>query len=224
MFNVKEISPKYPRIPHASSESMMTHDDIKWREEIQFPLTCWVQEKIDGANMGASWNMEDDVPILRNREHILKKGYQKKNTPAKIQFRSAWNWLHKNHKDLKKVIKRHGELTIYGEWMYFQHSINYDRLPDWFIAYDVYSPYDGFLHPEKFIEIMEETKISYIRPYKKIFNSIEEIIQESELDSDYRSGIREGIVIKSPIIVKMVNSQFVRRSDFNDNIIKNSIG
>ena len=224
MFKLKEISPDYPRIPHASVLSNMTHDDIQFDGEVVFPIECWVQEKIDGSNMGFSWS--GDAPVVRNRSHILKKGFIKTNTPAKKQFRSSWNWAHKHEKDIKKVFDLYqGEVTIYGEWMYYQHSLNYNRIPDWFIAYDIYSPYERkFLHPEDFEDLISQTKISYIKPYKIIFNSIQDIINESKKDSDYRDGSREGIVIKSPFMVKMVNSDFKRRDDFNtSDIIKNTI-
>ena len=96
------LSPDYPRIPHFNKEiSKMTHDDITLDSPVNFPLTCWVQEKIDGSNMGISWL--DDGPILRNREHILNKGYSKIRTPAKAQFKSAWNYVHKHENDIKNI-------------------------------------------------------------------------------------------------------------------------
>jgi len=121
MYKQKEISPDYPRIPHASTLSKMTHDDIQFSGDLKFPMECWVQEKIDGSNMGVSWS---EGAIVRNRNHILKKGFLKQNTPAKKQFRSSWNWIHKHEKDIKKIFKLYqGEVTIYGEWMYYKHSM-----------------------------------------------------------------------------------------------------
>ena len=32
-----------------------------------------------------------------------------------------------------------GAVTVYGEWMWAQHGMYYDLLPDWFIAYDVFN-------------------------------------------------------------------------------------
>lgn len=61
--NLKNIAPDYPRIPHLSkSISNMTHDDIELDHNITFPFTAWVQEKVDGANMGISWT---SGPVLR---------------------------------------------------------------------------------------------------------------------------------------------------------------
>ena len=225
----RTISPEYQRIQHFNKEiSNMSHDDIELKSPISFPLECFVQEKVDGANMGVSWS---DGPILRNRKHILKKGYIKTDTPAKIQFRSAWNWLHKHENDIKKVMKWcHSPITIYGEWMFAKHSIFYDKLPDLFLAYDIWCVDDqNFLSPDVVSEILDRTSIQYIKSEKLTLNSIQDIIQLSEKESDYRNGIREGIVIKTKDgrwvddCFKVVNRYFERRSDFNEELIKNKL-
>lgn len=227
--NKRSIAPDYHRIPHLNKEiSNMTHDDIQLDSDIVYPFDCFVQEKVDGANMGVSWN---DGPILRNKEHILSKGYSKIRTPAKQQFTSAWNWIHKHENDIKEVATLwESPVTIFGEWLFAKHSIYYDRLPDVFIAYDIWSVDDRkFLSPELVKKLLEQTDIKYIRPDKMIFNSISEIVKESQRPSDYRNGIVEGIVIKTSKgyfcedVFKVVNRHFVRRMDFNDELIKNKL-
>ena len=225
----RNIAPDYWRIPHFNKEiSNMTHDDIELESPIDFPLECFVQEKVDGANMGISWK---DGPILRNRNHILKKGYIDKDTPAKLQFRPAWNWLHKHEDDIKFISELcYSPITIYGEWMFAKHSIYYDKLPDLFLAYDIWSVEDReFLSPDVVSELLDKTSISYIRSKKMILNSIKEVIFLSEFESEYRDGVREGIVIKTSNgrfvdrCFKVVNNQFERRQDFNEILIKNKI-
>ena len=224
------VSPEYQRIPHLNKEiSNMTHDDIQLESPITYPITCWVQEKIDGANLGVSWL--NDGPIVRNREHILNKGYSKIKTPAKKQFTSTWNWVHKHEKDIKKVERIwEAPITIYGEWMFAEHSLNYDKLPDLFIAYDIWSVEDErFLSPDLMESLLIQTDIKYITPEKKTFNSIDEIVKESKKESEYRSGVVEGIVIKTneglfcKDVFKVVNNLFTRRMDFNDELRKNKL-
>jgi atypical dual specificity phosphatase len=226
--NLRNLSPDYPRIPHLSKDiSNMTHDDIQLETNIQFPLTAWVQEKLDGANMGISWI---SGPVLRNRNHILKKGYIEKETPAKLQFRPAWNWLHAHDKEIRQISNEcMSPITIYGEWCYAKHSIEYNKLPDLFMAYDIYSLEDReFLSPDVVERLLSKTTIKYIKPHKVIFNNINEIVQYSEMNSDYKDGIREGIVLKISNdrfvtkSFKVVNKYFMRRENFNDvDIIKN---
>lgn len=227
--NLYNLAPEYPRIPHLDKKiSNMTHDDIQLESKIQFPLTGWVQEKLDGANLGVSWT---SGPVIRNRNNILKKGYIKKETPAKLQFRSSWNWLHAHNKDIQKISKSlMTPVTIYGEWMFASHSIFYDNLPDFFLAYDIYlSEYDEWLSPDKFESEMSQTDIRFIKPTKMTFNNISDVVRVSELPSEYRNGIREGIVIKlsdgGKIIqsFKIVNKFFERREDFNKELIKNKV-
>jgi hypothetical protein len=225
-----KFAPEFHRIPHFNKEiSQMTHDDICPDFGIPLPLDCFFQEKIDGANMGVSFS---DGPILRNREHILKKGYSKIKTNAKKQFTSAWNWLHEHEKDIKFIEKSwQSPITIFGEWMIYQHSINYDRLPDTFIAYDIWSVEDNkYLAPHIVEELLVQTNICFIKPHKVILNSVKEIIEYSELESEYRKGVREGIVIKTfnddflQDSYKVVNKFFKRRDDFNESpAIKNKI-
>jgi atypical dual specificity phosphatase len=226
---LKNIAPDYPRIPHLDkSISNMTHDDIQLESKVQFPITCWVQEKVDGANCGVSWT---SGPVLRNRNNILKKGYIDKETPAKLQFRSAWNWLHDHGADIRKISNEcMSPVTIYGEWLVAQHSMNYDKLPDWFLAYDIYSVEDvKFLAPSIVEDLLSKTDIKWIKSHKVTFNNINEIVQWSEKPSDYRNGVREGIVIKlddGKFVTesfKVVNRHFVRREDFNEELIKNKI-
>jgi hypothetical protein len=208
----------------------MTHDDIEMESNTIFPMTAWVQEKLDGANMGVSWI---SGPIIRNRNNILKKGYIKKETPSKIQFRSAWNWIHEHGEDIRKISKSlMTPVTIYGEWLFATHSIYYDRLPDLFMAYDIYLPEDDkFLSPEYFKKEISNTNIKFIDTTKIIINDINDIVTLSEMKSKYRNGIAEGIVIKqedsNPMYLKssfkVVNKFFIRRENFNEELLKNKI-
>ena len=114
--------------------------------------------------------------------------------------------------------------------MFAKHSIYYDKLPDLFLAYDIWSVEDReFLSPDVVSELLDKTSISYIRSKKMILNSIKEVIFLSEFESEYRDGVREGIVIKTSNgrfvdrCFKVVNNQFERRQDFNEILIKNKI-
>lgn len=227
--NLYSLVPEYPRIPHLDKNiSNMTHDDIVLSNGIDFPFEGFVQEKLDGANLAVSWT---SGPVVRNRNNILKKGYIKKETPSKLQFRSVWNWIHEHNKDIQKVSRSMmTPVSIFGEWMYAKHSIFYDKLPDLFIAYDIYLPeYDEWVSPEVLVRELSQTDIRFIPPKKVVFNSVEDVIREAEGTSRYRSGVREGIVIKmveNDKIVKsfkVVNRFFERREDFNLELIRNVV-
>ena len=114
--------------------------------------------------------------------------------------------------------------------MWAKHSIEYNKLPDWFIAYDIWSVNDEkFLSPIMVDQILSQTSIKYIKPIETTINSVQDIISLSEMESSYRDGIVEGIVIKTSNgdflnqSWKVVNNKFERREDFNSCLIKNSL-
>ena len=140
----KEILPSFPKTPHLPHkpntdklDKVATADEaaIIWTK----PLN--IEEKIDGSSCGmTSYNGE---PLIRNRDHILRKGYYKGDSAAKMQFASVWNWWYDN-KEKFVALADSGPYSIFGEWMIAQHGIHYTRLPDWFIAYDIYDWAQGF--------------------------------------------------------------------------------
>lgn len=69
--------PEFPKTRHLHQvdDSILLSDNL------------FIEEKVDGANCGMA--LIDGHPVIRNRTHVLNKGYVKKNTPAKIQFRPA---------------------------------------------------------------------------------------------------------------------------------------
>jgi hypothetical protein len=153
--NEKRLLPSYPKTQHLPWKPNTTRDDAVALEDeanVIFQNPVIVEEKIDGASVGIHFTTEN--PIVRNRDHILNKGYVKKNTTAKLQFRPLWNWVYE-HKDLFKRLIEHGVYSVYGEWMLAQHGIRYDRLPSWFIAYDLYDCEKfKFLGPSKSRELL----------------------------------------------------------------------
>jgi ATP-dependent RNA circularization protein (DNA/RNA ligase family) len=103
--------------------------------QIVFEQKVYVQEKVDGANCGMT--IFEDHPLIRGRQKFIKKGYAPKTTASR-QFASVFNWWHANKKKFEHLAREAGPVSIYGEWMKAQHGMKYDRLPDWFIAYDLY--------------------------------------------------------------------------------------
>lgn len=133
----KDVLPEYPSTRHLPWKPNSKGDKIASESECQIIFTgdfTSIQEKIDGANCGMCFF--DGHPVVRNRTKILRKGQELKN-PSLKQFSSSWNWMHEN-KEKFKILADFGPYSIYGEWMIQQHGMEYDLLPDWFIAYDLF--------------------------------------------------------------------------------------
>ena len=86
-----------------------------------------VEEKVDGANLGISINAQWR---LRVQNRSTRSSTHK-------QFSTLDAWLEAHSSALFQVMEpeRH---VLFGEWLYAKHSIHYTRLPDYFLAFDLY--------------------------------------------------------------------------------------
>lgn len=150
MKELQRILPEFPRTPHLPFEPNLGAGDIVASDDEARSIFAWerkadgvkgvygartsIEEKIDGASCGMT--LFEGHPVIRNRDHILRKGYIK-DTSAKKQFVPAWGWFY-DHMDSFESLLAHGEYSVYGEWMVAAHGIHYTRLPSLFIAYDIY--------------------------------------------------------------------------------------
>jgi RNA ligase len=123
---------KFPHTPHLEwlGEGKPRDDKVLSAHEAQDFLRgpAVVEEKVDGANIGIGFDSSGS-PIVRNRGTILKTG-------AHPQFQPLWWWLAEHRADLASALSE--RLVLFGEWCFAVHSIRYDSLPDWFLAFDVY--------------------------------------------------------------------------------------
>ena len=123
---------KFPRTPHVvwlcekSPRDDKVLDTLEAEEFLRRPVV--VEEKVDGANIGITFDA-NGTPIVWNRGTLLKGG-------AQPQFEPLWNWLGTHRQKLASSLEE--RLILFGEWCFAVHSVQYDHLPDWFLAFDVY--------------------------------------------------------------------------------------
>lgn len=194
----KDVLPEYPATRHLPWKPNNKGDKVATLQEAAVIFdgerTC-VQEKIDGANCGMAYL--NGHPVVRNRTKILRKGQEMKN-PSQAQFASAWNWMHQN-KSMFDVLDEHGPYSVYGEWMIQQHGMEYDALPEWFIAFDVYDwEKDHYIDPKKADNILRECGFSVIPTllYGKLdsYETLEEFANGPSIFT--LDAKREGIIVK----------------------------
>jgi len=129
---VKEGFVKFPRTPHLIwlGETPPRNDKLldaaAAKELLRHPLS--VEEKMDGANLGLSLATDRRVRA-QSRGAYLKVG-------TAGQWEPLWRWLAARHRTLAGALGP--SLIACGEWCYARHSTYYDRLPDWFLLFDVY--------------------------------------------------------------------------------------
>jgi ATP-dependent RNA circularization protein (DNA/RNA ligase family) len=85
-----------------------------------------IEEKVDGANTG----------IIRIKDHYrLQKRGSLVDTSEHEQFNRFKSWASDNY---DKIMQIPIDTIIYGEFMYAQHNIFYDQLPDWFLVFEIW--------------------------------------------------------------------------------------
>jgi ATP-dependent RNA circularization protein (DNA/RNA ligase family) len=86
-----------------------------------------IEEKMDGANAG----------IIRHKKgfHLQKKGSLVGQSEHE-QFQFFWNWAYQWRYD--NIMSLPEGYIVYGELLFAVHTIYYDRLPDYFLVFDVW--------------------------------------------------------------------------------------
>jgi ATP-dependent RNA circularization protein (DNA/RNA ligase family) len=92
-----------------------------------------VEEKLDGANLGISLTEDGDLSFQNRGQYLA--------APFTGQFSRLTGWAMEHKSSLMEVLTP--EIILFGEWLTARHSIGYDRLPDWFVAFDVYDFVEG---------------------------------------------------------------------------------
>ncbi len=127
---------KFPRTPHLAilDDSVVRGDKVMSEFErgefLKHELV--VEEKVDGANLGISFDESGNI-LAQNRGGYLQ-------FPYLGQWKKLSSWLSpKTDKLFEQLTDRY---IIFGEWCYAQHSVIYDRLPDWFSGFDIFDMKD----------------------------------------------------------------------------------
>jgi hypothetical protein len=176
---------KYPRTRHVRGSKFQHGDDDL--EAVPFSELegkhLVIEEKVDGANCGVSF--EDGELKLQSRGHFLRGG------PREKQFELLKQWAATHEMALYDLL---GErYVVFAEWMFACHTIWYDRLPHYFMEFDVYDKETGkFLstparstllcHDKANVEIVPVRVLA--SGYVKGVNELREMIGPSAFISD----------------------------------------
>lgn len=205
---------KYPSTPHlAILRGATVRDDkvLSPRDQSEFlSHDVFVEEKIDGANLGISFDHEGTVQA-QNRGSIL-------SLPAQGQWKPLNEWLNANVARLYKSLS--DRYILFGEWCYATHSIHYDRLPSWFLGFDVYdSNSNQFIGISERNAMLDEMKI-YLVPQiasgRFDLTSIVDLLRESQVGREAAEGLvlRRRMPEKNAFWkAKIVRAEFIQAID-----------
>lgn len=148
---------KYPRTRHVRG-SRFQHGDhdmeaVPWEELEGKNLV--VEEKIDGANSGISFSEKGEL-LLQSRGHYLRGG------PREKHFDLLKQWASSRQEELFCVLG--SRYIMYGEWMYAKHTVFYDKLPHYFMEFDVLdTETNEFLSTDRRMWLLAPAKLSHVK-------------------------------------------------------------
>lgn len=127
---------KYPRTRHLESSRLQAGDEdleqVRLRD-LTGGTFVW-EEKIDGANAAFSFT-EAGLPQLQSRGHVLRGGARE------AQFNLFKAWIDAHQDAIRRAVGT--RYIVFGEWCYAKHTVFYDRLPHYFLEFDIYDRETG---------------------------------------------------------------------------------
>lgn len=206
---------RFPYTPHLEwlGEGEPRDDKVLSLAEVEGLLAdeIVVEEKIDGANIGLS-TTEDGELRVQNRGSYLDPIH------AHAQFRPLWSWLPARASTLVNALWPN--LVLFGEWCYAVHSVAYDRLPDWFLGFDVYDREAGrFWDSARRDALLTDLRLNPIPRLAEGRFSIAKLDQLLSGTSRVGEGAMEGVVVRqesggfTTARAKLVRAEFAQAID-----------
>lgn len=144
--------------------------------------TCWIQEKVDGAN--ASIWIEDGEIKCGSRNNLLEGG-----------FNGFHEWA-TNDPEVRRFLEAHPDLRIYGEWL-VRHTIHYNEDSyKKFYAFDLERD-EEYLPLEETLQLLQDYDINQVHTFGCFENPTGEMLNEF-IGKSVLGPQGEGVVIKNP--------------------------
>ena len=148
---------KYPRTQHLAGSGLQPGDedlDAVPVSDLRGKYVV-VEEKMDGANCGASFGPDCGL-LLQSRGHYLLGG------PREKQFALFKQWASSLADRLLDRLET--RYVLYGEWLYAKHSVYYDLLPHYFLEFDVLDTHTGaFLDTPRRAELLAGLPVAPVK-------------------------------------------------------------
>ncbi|WP_339865084.1 RNA ligase family protein [Paremcibacter congregatus] len=178
---------KFPSTPHLTTLSgvEIRRDKVLSESErnefLQHILV--VEEKVDGANLGISFDSEGIIRA-QNRGAYL-------HIPGTGQWKKLGEWLELRTDALFEHLS--DRFILFGEWCYAQHSVFYERLPDWFLGFDIYDKQSNFFlssgRRDDLLKKMHLAHVPVIARGQFTYPELKNIMSQSKLTDQPAEGI-----------------------------------
>lgn len=201
---------RFPRTPHLAWLGGGSPRDDKVLDEAAVAELLAdevvVEEKVDGANVGLSVDSEGRVRA-QNRGQYLEPG-------GHAQFGPLWPWIDARSNELREQLGE--DLIVFGEWCFAVHSVRYDRLPDWFLGFDVFDRRDdSFWSSVRRNELFGGLGIVPVPELLRGHTSLSELVRLLERSSSRVGGVAlEGLYVRREASDRLIARAKLVRSDF----------
>lgn len=185
---------KFPRTRHIANMGAMARDDLlmdKTDVEMLLSGEVVVEEKVDGANIGFSLAPDGSIRA-QNRSHYV-------HSSSHEQFKKLGFWIQSHLEDLSSLLSR-GNFIVYGEWLFAKHSINYTKLPDYFVLFDVFDmDSKTFFSRTAVEEMVRNTSLSLVPViFRGRVSGVEQLAaMATQTKSQFYDGVVEGVVVRA---------------------------
>lgn len=165
-----------------------------------------VEEKVDGANLGISFDSDANIRV-QNRGAYLE-------LPGRGQWKKLADWLALRTDALFECLV--DRYILFGEWCFAMHSIFYDSLPDWFLAFDVYdresARFLGSASRDELLAHMSVANVPRLGYGRYCLAELEQLLSQSQLTDGSAEGlylrVEQGGWLKER--AKLVRPEFVQ--------------
>ncbi|EKD34141.1 MAG: DNA ligase III-like protein [uncultured bacterium] len=183
---------RFPHTPHIAwlGKGSPRDDKVLAPLEVEALLSgsVIVEEKIDGANLGVSVN-QNGVLRLQNRGDYLRE-------PFAGQFKKLSAWIAPRANDLISMLGN--TLILFGEWCAARHSVAYDRLPDWFLVFDIYDSstmrFWSTKRRNELAALLDLPVVTELLRERTTLAALRDLVLNNP--SQFRDGMMEGLVIR----------------------------
>ena len=167
-----------------------------------------VEEKMDGSNTGI---------IRHSKGFSLQKRNSLVGSSVHAQFDFFHNWA--NYQNYEKIMEVPEGYLIYGELLYAVHTIYYDKLPDYFLVFDVRKGSKWLKYDER-VEFCERYGFHMV-PLVTRGHLTKDDIQNLVPEQSQYGDTAEGIVVKryakhGYFRGKVVRPEFQKAMDMED--------
>lgn len=184
-------------LSRAEAEALLNHEVV-------------VEEKLDGTNVGISLAPDGGLRVQNRGQYLLP--------PYRGQFARLGAWL-EAHADALFDALAPGRI-LFGEWCAARHSLDYNRLPDWWLLFDVYErQQDRFWSTEQRNDLAAAHGLITVPTLVRGHLTLAELVAlVRDQRSRFRQGAMEGVVVRTEADGWTLARAKLVRPDFVQNI------